>query len=70
MHSLTAILGYLDPGSGAIILQVVLAALASLAFYFRTILLRPWAWFSRRQETPEPAETPTGRPEDDNDQQP
>ncbi|MGH8874369.1 MAG: hypothetical protein ACRDVM_03835 [Acidimicrobiia bacterium] len=45
--------GYLDPGSGSLIVQAVLGGLAGLAVLFRTMGRR----FSKRRSPEEPAAT-------------
>ena len=52
---------YTDPGSGAMMLQLLLASLAGAAFYFR----RGLSWISRRLSGKQPAEEPTAPATDD-----
>ena len=43
------IIGYIDPASGAIILQVIVAAVLTMGVAFRRILFAPLSVFRRRQ---------------------
>ncbi len=42
------LLGYIDPGTGAMVLQVVVATVLSAGFMFRRILISPVARFFGR----------------------
>ena len=53
-----SLLAYLDPGSGALVLQLVLAALLTAGVYFRRILLMPFSIFRKSQRTPPEDEPP------------
>jgi hypothetical protein len=55
----SAILAYLDPGSGSVILQGLLGGLAAVAVTFKLWWKRLTGLFHRRERRePEPAETP------------
>ena len=55
--SLMQFLAYIDPGSGSLLLQFLIAAfVGTLAFFRRSIL----ALFSRSKSKPEEAERPAG----------
>jgi len=41
---------YIDPGSGSIVLQMILAAIAGGVFYFRSALARFVGFFRRNDE--------------------
>lgn len=47
---------YLDPGTGSIVLQVVVAAVLSVGVYFRQYLLKPFAFFGGKGESKEEVE--------------
>jgi hypothetical protein len=47
----SALIAYIDPGSGGLLLQVLLASLLTLGVCFRGLLLAPWKLFSRRRPT-------------------
>ena len=51
MTVMGSVLGYIDPASGAIILQVVVAAILTMGIAFRRILFAPLMLFRRRQST-------------------
>ena len=42
---------YIDPGSGALIWQSLLASAFGAAFYFRTFIKRAFLWFRRGGST-------------------
>jgi hypothetical protein len=44
-----ALLAYIDPGSGAILLQVLLASVFTLGIFFRRLLLAPLRLFFKAQ---------------------
>ncbi len=54
----TMILGYLDPGTGSLIIQTVLGGAAGLAVLFKSTKKR----FADRKATTEPETTPTDVP--------
>lgn len=41
--------GYIDPASGSLATQLLLAALVSGGFLLRNFLLRPFSWFRVRR---------------------
>lgn len=47
MSYLPVLLAYLDPGSGAILIQILIAALVTTGMVFRQMLWAPLAWFTR-----------------------
>jgi hypothetical protein len=61
MFNLPLTLAYLDPGTGAIVLQILIAAVLTTGICFRKILVAPLllfrAFFSQKQKAPvtEPA---------------
>jgi hypothetical protein len=57
-------LGYIDPGSGSMLLQVILAGLLAVPFFFRRVISD--AWHRVRGERPsEPSAEPRPAHEDD-----
>lgn len=44
---------YLDPGTGSIVLQVVVAAVLSVGVYFRQYLFKPFTYFAGKKEAEE-----------------
>ena len=59
---LTAILGYLDPGSGSFLLQLAIATLVGLVVVLRTQWAKIRSFFGGKSHTPED--------EDSDDEQP
>lgn len=49
---------YLDPGTGSLIIQAVIAAMLGAGFYFRRFIMDPlcWVWRLVRGEKPQPQE--------------
>jgi hypothetical protein len=41
---------YVDPGSGSYLVQIIIAAILGIAFYFKTIWLRIKSFFSRSKK--------------------
>ena len=50
----TVLLAYIDPGTGAIVLQVVVATLLTMGAVFRRILLAPFAKLRGKNRQTEP----------------
>jgi hypothetical protein len=47
---------YIDPGGGSYLIQVIIAAILGVAFYFKTV----WNWvksFFVKKQSPKPEET-------------
>lgn len=57
---------YIDPGSGALVLQAIIAGVVGAAFYFRDkiLLIAEKLGLYRPKEIEEPAETPAEDSED------
>lgn len=51
------IVAYIDPGTGGVVLQVLVAALAGVGFFFRRTLARVFSAF-RRTPKDEPSSNP------------
>ncbi|MDX1946428.1 MAG: hypothetical protein SFU86_13590 [Pirellulaceae bacterium] len=68
MPVLNVLLGYLDPGTGAIVLQIVVAAVLATGVFFRRAIFAPFALLRRRGATPSadqaPSETTDAEPRD------
>ncbi len=47
------VLAYIDPGTGSIILQAVVATLLGAGVFCRRYMLNPLAWFSRQNTSEE-----------------
>jgi hypothetical protein len=47
---MTSFLLYIDPGSGSYLVQVIIAAVLGVTFYFKTIWLRIKMFFSGRKK--------------------
>ncbi|MEO5685090.1 MAG: hypothetical protein ABIQ88_20770 [Chitinophagaceae bacterium] len=45
---------YIDPGSGSYLVQVIIAAILGVAFYFKTIWLRIKMFFGSRKKEQQP----------------
>ncbi len=45
---------YIDPGSGSYLVQVIIAAVLGVAFYFKTIWLRIKMFFGGRKKQEQP----------------
>ena len=45
---------YIDPGSGSYVVQVIIAAVLGVAFYFKTIWLRIKIFFGGRKKDQQP----------------
>lgn len=45
---------YIDPGSGSYLVQVIIAAVLGVAFYFKTIWLKIKMFFSGRKKEQQP----------------
>ncbi len=45
--------GYIDPASGSLATQLILAALVSAGFMLRNALTRPFSWFRLRRQSDE-----------------
>ena len=59
-NSLIDLIGYIDPGVGSIILQVVVAGLLSASMFFRRYLITPFQyWFRKSEDSDEESETPS-----------
>jgi hypothetical protein len=54
MHDL--ILAYIDPGSGSLIIQVLIASLIAIPVFFRNQIARVTGLRRRRDEKPTPAD--------------
>ncbi|MEZ6091018.1 MAG: hypothetical protein R3C05_23955 [Pirellulaceae bacterium] len=50
-------IAYIDPGSGAMVLQVVIASILGASLYFRRILFAPVLWFKSLGRKDEMSET-------------
>ena len=46
---------YVDPGTGAMILQIIGAIIAGALFYFRALRDKISSWFSRSKDQPDAA---------------
>jgi len=69
------VLAYLDPGSGAIILQVLFAAMLTGGIMFRKLITKPWRMVARLWRRPvrpakDSASEPTSVSKDDRDSRP
>jgi hypothetical protein len=51
-------LAYIDPGSGAVLLQCAIALIATAGLFFRRYLLLPLLWIRGKKKSSD--ETPTG----------
>jgi hypothetical protein len=51
---MTFLLLYIDPGSGSYLVQVIIAAVLGVAFYFKTIWLRIKLFFGGRKKEQQP----------------
>ena len=51
---MTFFLLYIDPGSGSYLVQVIIAAVLGIAFYFKTIWLRIKMFFGGRNKKVQP----------------
>ena len=51
---MTSFLLYIDPGSGSYLVQVIIAAVLGVAFYFKTIWLRVKMFFGGRKKEQRP----------------
>ena len=50
----TWILAYLDPATGSLVIQALIAGLVSVGFIFRRVLFGPWGFlFGRRSSSDE-----------------
>jgi hypothetical protein len=47
------VLAYIDPGTGSIILQAVVATLLGAGVFCRRYMLNPLGWFTRRDTSEE-----------------
>ena len=45
---------YIDPGSGSYLVQVIIAGVLGIAFYFKTIWLRVKMFFGGRKKEQQP----------------
>jgi len=45
---------YIDPGSGSYLVQIIIAAVLGVAFYFRNLWWRVKAFFFRNKKEPPP----------------
>lgn len=52
---LAPLFAYLDPGTGSIVLQVVVAAVLSAGVYFRQYVFAPFSMFGGKKEAVEEA---------------
>lgn len=50
-------IAYIDPGSGAILLQCVIAVVATAAVFFRRCFVSPLAWIRGRHPVSEEGES-------------
>ena len=51
---MTAHLLYIDPGSGSYLVQVIIAAILGVTFYFKTIWLRIKLFFGGKKKEQQP----------------
>lgn len=49
---------YLDPGSGSYLIQVIIAAVLGVSFFFKNFWLRIKAFFTRTKPKPEEENDP------------
>lgn len=54
------ITAYIDPGSGSYLVQMIIAAILGIAFYFKTIWATIKAFFGGKKETPAKEEEKNG----------
>jgi hypothetical protein len=54
MTNMSAILLYVDPGSGSYLVQMIIAAILGALFYFKTIWWRIKSFFSRPKKDERP----------------
>lgn len=47
---MNTVLLYVDPGSGGYLIQVIIAAILGVAFYFKTIWLKIKSFFGRSKK--------------------
>lgn len=59
MLSMHVILAYIDPGTGGLMLQVLMAGLVGLAYRFRHAMARFFSIFRRDKTHDEPGADPT-----------
>jgi hypothetical protein len=61
--------GYIDPGTGSLVIQALIAAVVGSGFYFRQFIIHPivsvWRFISRQKSTQDaaaeqPREIPVG----------
>jgi len=57
---MTSFLLYIDPGSGSYLVQVIIAGVLGIAFYFKTIWLRIKMFFGKRKIEEQPDKHPEG----------
>ena len=50
----TSILLYVDPGSGSYLVQVIIAAILGVIFYFRAVWWKIKSFFSRKRKDANP----------------
>lgn len=50
---------YIDPGSGSYLVQVIIAAVLGVAFFFKNILLYVKSFFTRSSKKGNTTDTPT-----------
>ena len=53
-------LAYIDPGSGSLIIQAIIATLVAIPFFFRHQIARVTHRFRGNPDTPETVHTPDG----------
>jgi len=51
---MSSFLLYIDPGSGSYLVQVVIAAVLGISFYFKTIWLKVKMFFGGRKKEQQP----------------
>lgn len=55
----TSLLGYIDPGSGAMLLQWVIAGIAGVGFYFRRFLRKAFRRLLGKKDDPDDSQEST-----------
>ena len=64
MISLDFALAYIDPGSGSLLIQVIIATVLAVPYFLRTQIGRAWALVRGRGKSSEAEETATDTPAD------
>lgn len=55
------VIGYIDPGTGSLLLQTLIAGILGLLYYFRAALKKIASWLFRRRNDKEDGEAKESR---------